>query len=491
MATLFVSFGGAMSPSDEQLDPPNWSKPLGKGLPPFGPPHFRIWPYVLGGVLALAVLSGAGCLAYSYVLPPKVLGHVISHHETLRDAALAWRGEYAKDSASAQGAQIWRRAPFDEACCIPAVPADTDAGDFLVVRPVAADADDTGGSLFSPDKTRVITAPAERWDLALKSLSPTIQHTKLGTQTLGRGSVLVELKPIAPGPTMLVASASSPEGGEAQQADLSLAPFAGCLPLLNDEYAAGVLARPAGQPSTSVFWLAWTDTNLALLGTAPCGATGAPPLSSKTFPLSPGRFPLMSLLGDKDPRAFVLLMPAQEDGSAPQLLESSGLNPQQLLNLGPVTTSGITKGGPKGEPLSANGVFDSFQQGLPGSKPGEPPVPLRTLDKDTVRYLIPNDDEWIFAACAAPKSDNYFVVNDSCAMLDGGKYVQMSKSQASNLTYCREERERRPGDFDGSLGPGKEGLRKRTECLYMGWTSFEDEECNIRVAHAPCVGGAQ
>ena len=51
-----------MSLSDDSLDPPNWSKPLGQGLPPFGPPHFRIWPYALGAVLVLAVLGGAGCL---------------------------------------------------------------------------------------------------------------------------------------------------------------------------------------------------------------------------------------------------------------------------------------------------------------------------------------------------------------------------------------------------------------------------------------------
>ncbi len=478
-----------MSMPDDQLDSPNWSKPLGKGLPPFGPPQFKIWPYALGGVLGLALIAGAGCLAYPYVLPPKVLGHVVSHHETLRDAALAWRNAHSKDPATAEGAQVWRRAEYDDPCCLPTLPSDTDPGDFLVVRPAAEGSEDDAGGLFKSDQTRVITAPAERWDLALKSLSPQVQSTKLGSQALGRGTVLVELKPVAPGPTMLVASASSPETGDAHQADLSLAPFAGCLPLLNEEYVEGVVARPFGQPGTSPYWLAWTNTNVALLATGPCQATGAPPLSSKTYPLAPGKYPLLSLLNDKEPQPYVLLMPAEQDGAAPQLLESSSLNPQQLVNLGVVTSRGIPKSGDKGEALAADKVFDSFQQGLPGATPGESPVPVRVLDKGTVSYLIPNDDGWGFANCSSPKADNYLVVNDSCGELDGGKYVAMSKSQATNLSHCREVGEPRPGAFDGSLGPSQQGLRKRTECLYMGWTQVEDEECNIRVAHAPCVGG--
>jgi hypothetical protein len=359
----------------------------------------------------------------------------------------------------------------------------------MVVLPAAEDADDESGGLFHADKTRVITAPAERWGMTLKSLSPQLQNTKLGSQSLGRGTILVELKPLAPGPTMLVASAASPEAGDTHQADLSLAPFSGCIPLLNEEYQNAVVARPSGQSSPSQFWLSWTPTNLALLTAAPCGPTGTPPLSSKTYPLAPGKYPLLSLLGDKEPQPYVLLMPTEADGAPPQLLESSSLNAQQLENLGAVTGRGIPKSGEKGEALVAENVFDSFQQGLPGSQPGEPPVPLRVLDRDSVRYLIPTDDGWGFAGCSAPKVDNYLVVNDSCGALDGGQYVKMSKSQSTNLSHCREVQEPRAGEFDDSLGPGKQGLRKRTECLYMGWTQLEDEDCNIRVAHAPCVGG--
>ena len=241
-----------MSTPSLEVAPSNWEAPLGHGLPPAGPPEFRIWPYLVGGLVVLGILGLGGCLAYPFLLPAQVLAARVSHHESLRDAALSWRAEYAKSPALASRMEVWRRGIFEASCCGEVVPADTDAGDFLLVLPL-----DEGAEAETSRDEHVLRLPAESWVPGVQVLSEQVQFAALGNEMLVRGTALVSLSSKPSGAKTLIVSADSPLRGVPDIGAVSLAPFSGCLPTMPPEDAGALLASPQGQPADGAYWIAW------------------------------------------------------------------------------------------------------------------------------------------------------------------------------------------------------------------------------------------
>jgi hypothetical protein len=350
-----------MADFDVDADPPGWGLPLGAGLPSPGAPKIP-WA-LLGGasVLVLALASGAACIAYPYVFPKTVLGARVSQHATIRDAALAWRSQLAKDPTSALTLQVWKRGTASSSWCRTAAATDTDPGDYLLVKPSA----DEDGASAVPPAERVVTLASATWTPALKALAPQLQSAVLGGEQLTRGSVLVELKPAQSGAAVLVASSESPTDGHANAGQLSLAPTSGCLPLLGDAYSNASLASPEQQMvEGGRYWVARTKSGVTLFKAAPCGATGVEPLETRSFPAPASLYPLLSFSGGKPAVPHLLFMPNEGSDEAPLLLRAPSLNPSALEVIGPINSNGINRTG--GSPLPAADVFDSFQTGLPG-----------------------------------------------------------------------------------------------------------------------------
>src|SRR5690606_35238661 len=151
------------------------------------------------------------------------------------------------DPALAQSLQIWRRAVFEEACCLPTLPSATDPGDYMLVQPLGEAAEDQE----IPSDEQVIDAPAQRWGVELKGLSPQLQTANLGDELLTGGSVVVELTTEHPGPVLHGAAQKSAENGDGAMKGVSLTPFLGCLPLLESPLAQAVLSSPEGQGNSA------------------------------------------------------------------------------------------------------------------------------------------------------------------------------------------------------------------------------------------------
>lgn len=473
-----------MSAPTIEFVPSNWEAPLGHGLPPAGPPELRIWPYLLGSLVLVGILGVGGCFAYPFLLPAPVLAARVSHHESLRAAALSWRSEYAKSAAFASKLEVWRRSTFDGSCCGEVVPADTDAGDFMLVLPLGE-----GAEAETSDDQRVLQLPAESWAPSIQVLSEQVQFAAVGNEMLVRGTALVSLSSKPSGAKTLIVSENSPLIGVPNIGAVSLAPFAGCLPALPAEDMGALLASPIDQPTDGAYWIAWRGESASVLRLAPCAAASAVPLEVRRFANPAGYLPLLSFMRSPSPTPFILQL-APESHSPARLLRPKATEPDQMEVVGEIMSNGI--GHAAGTSIGSAGLFDSFQPGLPGSGPGGAPSPVRHVDEAGVRHLVPESESWTFAQCTDPVPNHYLVVEDSCAMRTG-EYLTLERPVIDSLSACRKSTEPRPGDFDDSLGAAGKALRSREECIasaYYVHPDFEDLECNLRVAPAPCAGGA-
>jgi hypothetical protein len=436
-------------------------------------------------MVLLAVLSGVGCLAYPYALPPAVLARRVSHHETLRAAALAWRQQFAVDPAAAKGMQVWHRASFDESCCLPTMASATDPGDYLLVQPVTAAAE-----AGVPNADRVIDEPATRWEMELKGLAPQLQTATLGEELLTRGSVVVELVPEQPGPTLHVASARSTEDGKASMEGVSLVPFLGCLPILDSPLAESVLSSPEGQANPAGrYWLARGANEAAMILAPTCSPAGGKPLEMRTLPLPGNAYVLLTERGSTERSSFLLTFPTEGASHPPQLLRPNPLDPTQIELIGVISESGIPKSGAAGATVPVEQLFDAFQS-LPSPTTDLSRAVVRRLDRDVLSYLVPDGKSWTWAGCPNPAEDNYLIVKGNCAAFDRGQYVSIPKEQQSRLERLESEEESRPGAFTASLGPAVDGhpLRSREVFYVDSWTTQEDKACNFRATPSPCVG---
>jgi hypothetical protein len=478
-----------MADFDIDADPPGWGLPLGGGLPSPGAPKIP-WLLLSGAlVLVLTLASGAACFAYPYVFPKVVLGTRVSQHATIREAALAWRSQLAKDPASALAMQVWKRGTASAGWCRSAAATDTDPGDYLLVKPSSEK--DEGPSTV-PKADRVVTLASSTWTPALKALAPQLQSGVLGGEQLTRGTVMVELKPAQSGAAVLVASSESPTDGHAGAGQLSLAPASGCLPLLGDAYANASLASPEPQAvEGGRYWVARTKTGVTLLKAAPCGAAGVEPLETRSYPAPATLYPLLTFSGTKPPVPHLLFMPSEGSDEAPLLLRAPSLNPSALEVVGPVNSNGINRAG--GNPVPAADVFDSFQTGLPGANPGEALVAVRWVRDGLTRYLVKSNNGYTFDDCANPAMDRFYVIGDSCDQKKVGQYLTFDASQFDSIQRCRDVREPKPGAFDASLGPSPNPQRRiRTECVaeraYVH-EEYDDVNCDLLITPARCTGG--
>lgn len=473
-----------MSTPTIEAVPSNWEAPLGHGLPVAGPTKLLIWPYVLGGVALLGILGGGACFAYPFLLPATVLAAQVSHHESLREAALSWRAEYAKSAAFASKLQVWHRGTFEASCCGEVVPADTDVGDFMLVLPL-----DEGAETETSRDKRVLRLPAESWTPAIQVLSEQVQFAAVGDEMLVRGAVVVSLSSQPSGAKTLIVSADSPPSGVPNMGVASLAPFAGCLPALPAEDVGALLASPQEQPTDGAYWIAWRGESVSLLRLAPCAAASAVPLEVRRFPNPAGYLPLLTFMRSPSPTPFILQLAPKSHGP-PRLLRPKATEPDQLEVVGEIMENGIGKA--SGTSIDGAGLFDSFQPGLPGSGPGGAQSPVRHVGEAGVRHLVPESEGWTFAQCTNPEPNHYLVVEDSCGSR-GGEYVNLERPVIDSLSACRKSTEPRPGAFDDSLGSAGKTLRSRDECIALAYyihPDFEDLECNLRVTPAHCAEGA-
>lgn len=477
-----------MAVADFDADPPGWGQPLGRGLPPAGAPKIRWWLIILGAVGLLGLVAGAGCLAYPYAFPAVVLGERVSHHETLRGAALAWRAQLAKDPAAAMGLEIWQRGVADASWCRRPMRADVEAGDFMLVRPTSQEA---GGESVK-NRDRVVTSASLTWSPSLKTLAPQLQSARLGNEQLSRGTAFVELRPAQTGANVLFVSDSSPAEGHMNTGSVSLAPATGCLPLLGDDHLGANLASPEPQGlSSGRYWLARTETSVSLLKGAPCGAVGAEPLETRSYALPSSVYPLLTFSGSKDQAvAHLLMLPQVGSTAKPLLLRAPPLNPTGFEVLGTIHADGINR--PAGGPVSVSELYDSFQLGLPEEPPAAP-GPVRRVVDGAVRYLVETTDGFVFDDCPDPTPSRYLVVSDSCGQ-KGGEYMSLDSGQVQSLTRCNEVREPKSGAFDASLGQSSAKKRRsRTQCVSQRAYVHEeylDLDCDLLVTPARCVGEA-
>ncbi len=478
-----------MAVADFDADPPGWGQPLGRGLPPAGAPKIRWALIIMGAIAILGVVAGAGCFLYPYAVPAVVLGERISQHETLRDAALAWRAHHAKDPAAAMGMEIWQRGTASASWCRRPMRADVDPGDYMLVRPSSQEA----GAESIKTAHRVVTSASLTWSPALRTLAPQLQSGRLGEEALSRGSVLVELKPAQTGANVLVASEASPAEGHANTGAVSLAPVTGCLPLLSEEHQGALLASPDPQPLTSGrYWLARNTGGVSLLKAAPCAATGTEPIERRSYALPASVLPLLSFSGAKDQStAHLLVLPTPGATAKPMLLRAPPFNPTSIEVLGAIDADGVDRPGSGQVPASE--LYDSFQVGLPGDAPAVS-VPVRRVVEGAVRYLVETPEGLVFDDCPKPAPHRYFVVSDSCGQ-KGGEYINLDVNQVHGLGRCSDVRESKAGSFDESLGPNPGNKRRsRTQCVSQRayvHEEYPDLDCDLLVTPARCVGEAQ
>jgi hypothetical protein len=474
-----------MAEVDLEADPPGWGQPLGSGLPLPGAPQIP-WKWLsIAALVALGAVGGAGCLAFPYVFPQLVLGAAVSQHANLRDAALAWRAELARDPTSAAALQIWQRGVVQTSCCRPAVVTDTEPGDFLVVRPVA----EAGAGAEVAQAARIVTKARAVYTPTLKLLAPQLQRASLGAERLGRGAAIVELQPTQAGaPLRVVSGDTPPEGYPA--GGVSVAPLGSCLPLLGDTYQNASLASPEGQGIEGArYWLARTRNAVALLKVGACGAKGSEPIEVRSFPVAGDVTALLTFAGKPGGEPHLMLLPSEGSQAAPTLLRAPAVNPTALDVLGTIDSKGINQ--PGGAAVAAAELFDAFQVGLPGTSPDDLRVAVRRVSGGETQYLVKADSGFVWDRCPSPAPSRYLVVADTCA-LKAGQYLAFGSMDIDKLSACREVDEPQDGAFELSLGSGSGKRRSRTECVAKSayvHPEYADLGCDLLVTSARCVGG--
>ena len=422
--------------------PPGWDRPLGADLPQLGPPILRVWPLVSAGFAALVLLGVAGWMAYLWYRP--LLGTQYgTPYPTAKHAAMSWRQLHAEHPEQARGLEMWQ------------FPSDEGGSMTVLVRPPDAEAEEADppeGVQF----TKLYKKPEQKWELLLRRLSPSQQSLTLGDETLSRGTIFVALKAET---TLLFASDKSPDTGYVHKSHIGLAPFDACLPLLEKDLQGGTISTPmnaaGGKDAQDVYWITTIGSRATVLVSKPCGEGVLEPNGAKSVELSPGAIPLLTFYHGAPNSPLVLA--AQPEGSrAPhELYRYRGKSMQALQKV---------------HSFAAANVYDSYDNSIGSDSAEVPVVRVRKVTDDVIEYLVPQDDAWQFAACAAPNPAQYIVANAGCSFEDEAIEAKLPDSlqvlTPEEIKSCVvSTSERYPG------------------CYLSGW---RDSSCDIRLLKKPC-----
>ncbi len=486
----------------EPEEPPDWHKPLGRGLPPLGPGRSR-WPvYLLAAALLCCGVYWAGAALYWCWFPPPTLAVRLESvaHTHLRGAALAWRSFRARNPDYAEALEIWKVALEAEQAA-----EGQPLVQWLLVQPASAGQSD-GVAAWSRDalakletlrsvdslqgavevqedenffcqlcrrqQAHLYEVPAERWSPSLMQLSPETEQGTLGrgeeAERLSRGTVLVHLA----GPrARLVASSRSPESGHIDSS-ISLVRFAGgCLPQLSNREengertfadAAPLLANPkraagAAAGAAASTWLARggeEGRRLWVFQASACGQGPSNPLAAASVQISKKSLPQLTEYHSSRPNQSFLLLHQKGNRGAPELLsyERNG-SLGSLRRVGAITTAGV---GALGDAAAASSTFpgglrDSFDTRIKQCAEKDPPVPARYVAKGAkgdanIRYLVPESgpggNRWTFRECAKPDAARYERLR-AVDCDDPGRNAEFSKPELfltpEQIKACKRE----------------------------------------------------